>query len=72
MAEKIGFPAYGMDGDMNDPMTKAIHVLLDHVVTIDQRIEQIVTQLDRAGIPCPEGVVKSDPFDPNYLDRIVD
>ena len=72
MAEKIGFPAYGMNGDMNDPMTKAIHALLDHVVTIDKRIEQMSMQLDRAGIQCPEGVVKSDPFDPTFLDRIVD
>ena len=36
------------------------------------RIEQIVAQLDKAGIQCPEGVVKSEPFDPKYVDRMVD
>jgi len=72
MAEKIGFPAYGVSGDMNDPVTKAIHSLLDHVVTIDQRIEQILARLEQAGIECRDGQVKSDAFDPSYLNRIVD
>ncbi|HTS55270.1 MAG TPA: serine O-acetyltransferase [Burkholderiales bacterium] len=72
MAEEIGFPAYGVSGDMNDPMIKAIHSLLDHVVTIDQRIEQILARLERAGIECREAEVKSDAFDPSYLNRIVD
>ena len=72
MAEKIGFPAYGVSGDMNDPVTKAIHSLLDHVVTIDQRIGQILARLEQAGIECRDSEVKSDAFDPNYLNRIVD
>jgi serine O-acetyltransferase len=72
IAEKIGFPAYGMSGELNDPMTKAVHSLLDHVVTIDQRIEQLLQQLERAGIQCREGEVKSDTFDPKYVNRIVD
>jgi serine O-acetyltransferase len=72
MAEKIGFPAYGVSDDMNDPMAKAIHSLLDHVVTIDQRIEALQTRLERAGIPTLDGEVKSEAFDPTYLDRIVD
>jgi serine O-acetyltransferase len=72
MAEKIGFPAYGVSDDMNDPMTKAIHSLLDHVVTIDQRIDGVLARLERAGIPRVEGGVNSDPFDPKYVDRIVD
>ncbi len=72
IAEKIGFPAYGVSDDMNDPMTKAMHSLLDHVVTIDQRIEQILRRLERAGIRPQEGEVKTEAFDPNYLNRIVD
>jgi serine O-acetyltransferase len=72
MAEKIGFPAYGVSGDMNDPVTKAIHSLLDHVVTIDRRIEQILARLEQAGIECRDGEVKFDAFDPSYLNRIVD
>src|SRR5262245_20492865 len=41
-AEKLGFSAYGISSDMNDPMVKAIHGLLDHVVNIDARIEEIL------------------------------
>jgi serine O-acetyltransferase len=72
IAEKIGFPAYGVSDDMSDPMTKAVHSLLDHVVTIDQRIEQILRRLERAGIRPQEDEVKTEAFDLNYLNRIVD
>ena len=72
MAEKIGFPAYGMSGDMNDPVVKAIHTLLDHVVNIDQRIDEILVRLDSTTARSSEAQVKSDGFDPNYINRIVD
>jgi serine O-acetyltransferase len=72
MAEKIGFPAYGMSGDMNDPMIKAMHALLDHVVNIDGRIEQILARLEQMGVKVEGEGLESDPFDPNYLNRIVD
>ena len=72
MAEKIGFPAYGVSGDMSDPVAQAINSLLDHVVTIDQRIEQILARLQQAGIESGEDQEKSKPFDPTYLSRIVD
>lgn len=66
MAEKIGFPAYGVSGDRNDPLTTAVHSLLDHGVTIDQMIEQIVLRLEEARVHRRDGEVKSEPFDPNY------
>jgi serine O-acetyltransferase len=69
-AEKLGFSAYGISADMNDPMVKAIHGLLDHVVNIDARIEEILARLEQAGIQCP--ALEKDGFDPNYLNRIVD
>jgi serine O-acetyltransferase len=68
MAEKIGFPAYGVSDDRSDPLMTAVHGLLDHVVTIDQRIEQIVLRLEEARVQ-----VKSESLDPNYrINRIVD
>jgi serine O-acetyltransferase len=67
MAEKIGFPAYGVSGDMSDPVAQAINRLLDHVVTIDQRIEQILARLQQAGIECADDQEKSKAFDPTYL-----
>jgi serine O-acetyltransferase len=69
-AEKLGFSAYGISSDMNDPMVKAIHGLLDHVVNIDARIEDILGRLEQAGIHT--GEVKKDGFDPTYLNKIVD
>ena len=40
-----GFSAYAVSGDMNDPMVKAVHQMLGHAVTDDQRIEYILEQL---------------------------
>jgi serine O-acetyltransferase len=59
IAEKIGFPAYGISGDMSDPVAQAINSLLDHVVTIDERIGQILVRLQDAGIECRETQEKS-------------
>jgi serine O-acetyltransferase len=64
MAEKLGFPAYGVIDD-RDPLTTAVHSLLDHVVTIDQRIEQIVLRLDQARVYRGEEEVKTEASDPN-------
>ena len=73
IAEKFGFPAYGVVDDRDDPLTKAVHSLLDHVVTIDQRIEQIILRLEQARGYRGEEEVKTEPSDPNYkVSRIVD
>jgi serine O-acetyltransferase len=45
MAEKIGFSAYAVSDDSNDPMTKAIHALLDHAAKQDKRLEEVMQQL---------------------------
>jgi serine O-acetyltransferase len=71
-AEQLGFSAYGISSDMNDPMVKAIHALLDHSVTTDKRIELMLAQLEKLGVNCDEERATADKFDPNYLNRIVD
>lgn len=71
-AEKMGFSAYGISSDMNDPMVKAIHGLLDHSVTTDRRIELILQHLEKLGVSCEADRATADRFDPNYLNRIVD
>jgi serine O-acetyltransferase len=68
-AEKLGFSAYGISSDMNDPVVQAIHALLDHVVNIDGRLEQILLRLEQAGVRLE---LEKDTFDPTYLNRIVD
>ena len=69
-AEQMGFSAYGISSDMNDPVVKAIHGLLDHVVNIDERLEKICKRLEQAGIKLE--TLEKDSFDPSYLNRIVD
>ena len=69
--DKGGFSAYAVGSDMNDPITKAIHELIDHSVSTDQRIEQILVELKRLGVDCGK-VGKRDEFDANYLNKIVD
>lgn len=71
-AERLGFSAYGIGADMNDPMVKALHGLIDHSQTIDQRIEWIVAELRRLGYALEESREPTDRFDPEYLNKIVD
>lgn len=71
-AERLGFSAYGISSDMNDPVVKAIHGLLDHSVTADKRIEMILARLEQMGVNCEEERATADKFDPNYLNKIVD
>jgi serine O-acetyltransferase len=71
-AEKLGFSAYAISADMNDPVIKAIHGLIDHSANIDRRLEMILAQLNKMGADLPEGEGKDDNFDPGYLNKIVD
>ncbi len=71
-AEKLGFSAYAISADMNDPVVKAIHGLIDHSAHIDQRLELIQAQLQKLGVELPAGLGRPDDFDPGYLNKIVD
>jgi serine O-acetyltransferase len=71
-AKKMGFSAYAISEDVNDPMVKAVHSLLDHTVVTDHRIEQILLHLKRLGAEIPDGEAASEKFDVNYLNKIVD
>lgn len=71
-AEKMGFSAYAVAADMDDPLAKAIHGLLDHAVETDRRFELLLRKLETAGV-CVEGELANlDKFDPKYLGKIVD
>ncbi|MCY4124042.1 MAG: serine O-acetyltransferase, partial [Pseudomonas sp.] len=47
MAEKIGFDAYGVSGDMPDPVARAIGQMLDHLQAVDERLEGMCGALTR-------------------------
>jgi len=67
-----GFKAYGIGNDQNDPFSKALHGLLGHSVTVDQRIELILQQLEKMGVNVEDERALADKFDPNRLNNIVD
>jgi len=67
-----GFNAYGVGNNQNDPVSKALHGLLGHSVTVDQRIDFILQQLEKMGVPTSDERATADKFDPTHLDNIVD
>jgi serine O-acetyltransferase len=71
-AAKMGFSAYGIGANANDPMVAAIHGLIDHGVTTDARIEYILEQLSRMGVKVEDARATAEKFDPAYFNRIVD
>ena len=71
-AEKLGFSAYAVGGDQDDPLAKAIHGLLDHAAETDRRLESLLRELSDQGVKCDEEVKANDSFDPKYLSKIVD
>jgi serine O-acetyltransferase len=71
-AEQMGFSAYAISSNMNDPIVQAIHGLVDHSANLDARIEQILRHLEQLGVDCAQERATADSFDPQYLNRIVD
>jgi serine O-acetyltransferase len=71
-AEKMGFSAYAFAGQQDDPLSKAIHGLLDHAVDTDRRIELLLRQLEEKGVCVKDELATADKFDPQYLSKIVD
>lgn len=71
-AEKMGFSAYALTSNLDDPLAKAIHGLLDHAVETDRRLQTLLQYLERAGVSVDEEIATADKFDPNYLGKIVD
>jgi serine O-acetyltransferase len=67
-----GFSAYAVSADMNDPMVKAVHGLINHSASADARIDWIVAELKRLGGAMEEQKEGAERFDPEYLNRIVD
>ncbi len=67
------FAAYAISAsNMNDPLVKAVHGLLDHSATTDARINMILRQLEHLGVNVEEERATADKFDPAYLNKIVD
>lgn len=66
-----GFSAYAVGSDMNDPVSRAIHELIDHGVATDKRLDLILAHLQKMGVDCADSRAR-DEFDPGYLNKMVD
>jgi serine O-acetyltransferase len=71
-AGQMGFSAYALSSGQDDPLSKAIHGLLDHAVETDRRIEALLRKLEATGVCVEDELATADSFDPKYLGRIVD
>ena len=71
-AGQMGFSAYALSTNQDDPLAKAIHGLLDHAVETDRRIEVLIRKLESTGVSVEDELATADKFDPKYLGRIVD
>jgi serine O-acetyltransferase len=70
-ANKLGFSAYAVASDMNDPMVKALHGLIDHAAHTDQRLDGVLAELKRLGGE-GQSAVPDDHIDAASLNKLVD
>ncbi|THF66071.1 serine O-acetyltransferase [Pseudothauera nasutitermitis] len=71
-AGQMGFSAYGVTRDMDDPLSKALHGLLDHAVETDRRFQVLVERMQAAGVNINGEMDCPDECDPARLSRMVD
>jgi len=64
------FAAYAVVRDLNDPLAKAIHELIEHSVETDKRLDHVLAELERLGVRIEEE--KHAELDAQYLNKIVD
>jgi serine O-acetyltransferase len=65
------FAAYGVTPNGDDPLSKALHGLINHAARQDEQIERLGAAIKAAGIACPN-LPESDKLDSARLNRLVD
>jgi len=65
------FAAYGVTPNGDDPLSKALHGLIDNAATQEHQIERILAALKCAGIDC-ETLHTAEKFDPDQLNKLVE
>jgi serine O-acetyltransferase len=71
-AAKMGFSAYAISSDMNDPMVQAIHRLIDHVAASDARLDRLIARLQHEGVECGDARATAEGFDPKRLNQMIE
>ena len=65
------FAAYGVVPNGDDPLSKALRGLIDHVARQDEQLERLTATIKAAGIACPN-MLEGDKLDSAELNRLVD
>jgi serine O-acetyltransferase len=65
------FAAYGVTPNGDDPLSKALHGLINHAARQDEQLEKLTATIKAAGIACPT-LHESDKLDSAQLNRLVD
>ncbi len=66
------FAAYGvMPNADQDPLSTALHKLIDHAVAQDQQMHRVITALKAAGVGCDD-LPLADRFDAEQLNKLVE
>lgn len=65
------FAAYGVTPNGDDPLSKALHGLIDNAATQEHQLLTIIHALNAAGIQC-ETLPELQKFDPQHLNKLVE
>jgi serine O-acetyltransferase len=65
------FAAYGVTPNGDDPLSKALHGLIDNAATQEHQIAKILAALKCAGIDC-ETLASAEKFDAEQLNKLVE
>jgi serine O-acetyltransferase len=65
------FAAYGVTPNGDDPLSKALHGLIDNAATQEHQLLKIIHALNAAGIQC-ETLSELQKFDPQQLNKLVE
>jgi serine O-acetyltransferase len=65
------FAAYGVTPNGDDPLSKALHGLIDHVARQDEQLDRLCGIIKAAGIACPN-MQEGDKLDSDELNRLVE
>jgi serine O-acetyltransferase len=71
-AERMGFSAYAIAADMNDPVVQAIHQMLDHAAASEERFDPLVAELKKNGLDCGDAKATADGFDPKQINKMLE
>jgi serine O-acetyltransferase len=65
------FAAYGVTPNGDDPLSKALHGLINHAAKQEAQIERILATMQAAGLQC-QGVAECDKLNSDQLNKLVD